>query len=82
MLKKVVVTNAALDEENSKAVAAVCAKFRSRTMIETGKRTVKGTDAPALAKCGVAQNERVRLIIEGEDEKAAWEALKDLMNTL
>jgi phosphotransferase system HPr-like phosphotransfer protein len=82
MLKKVVAAKAALNEENSEKVAAVCANFCSRVMIETGKRTVKGTDALALAKCNVAQNESVRLIIEGEDEKSVWTALQDLMNTL
>ncbi|MGI6168458.1 MAG: HPr family phosphocarrier protein [Christensenellales bacterium] len=79
MLKKIVVVKAEIDEEFAGEIARLCGKYEARIGIETGKRTVRGTDSAGLVRSGVQAGERIRLMIEGAEEQQAYEALRALI---
>lgn len=79
MLKKIVAAKTDIDAAFAQEIAKACAAFDARIGIETGKRTVKGTDARQIERCLVKAGERVRLMIEGPQEQEAYCALRELI---
>ena len=80
MIKKVIILKKDLDEEMARETAKACNEFPGLVMIETGKRTVNGSNERALLKTKAMAGERIRLVLEGESgEEETFNALKTIL---
>lgn len=80
--KDVVVSNSeGLQSRPAALLVQVACKFASRIMIERGNKIINAKSMMGVLSLGVGGGQRVTIVIEGEDEQEACDALMRLIHT-